>query len=51
MKDLKKKIIDLVKKTEDERVDLTANVKDSSAKKKRRKEIARLLTEYNKNNS
>jgi len=51
MKDLKKKIIDLVRKAEGERVDLTANVKDSSVKKKRRKEVARLLTEYNKNNS
>ena len=46
-KDLKKKIVEIVKKTEDERVNLSAKVKDTSAAKKRRKEIARLLTESN----
>ena len=47
-KDLKKKIADLVKKTEEERINITSSVKDTSAAKKRRKEIARLLTEHNK---
>jgi ribosomal protein L29 len=47
-KDLRKKIAEIVKKTEDERINLTTQVKDSSAAKKRRKEIARLLTESNK---
>jgi len=51
MKDLKKKIADIVKKTEEERINITSAVKDSSAKKKRRKEIARLLTEANKKTS
>jgi ribosomal protein L29 len=47
-KDLKKKIADLMQKTQDERINLSATVKDTSAAKKRRKEIARILTESNK---
>lgn len=47
-KDLKNKISDIVKKNEDERVNLSAQVKDTSAARKRRKEVARLLTESNK---
>lgn len=46
--DLKTKIAGLVKQAEDERINLTSKAKDSSAAKKRRKEIARLLTESNK---
>ena len=47
-KDIKKKIAEIVKKTEEERINLSAKVKDTTAAKKRRKEIARLLTEFNK---
>jgi len=50
-KDLKKKIGELFKKTEGERINLSAKVKDTSAAKKRRKEVARLLTESNKKTS
>jgi len=50
-KDLKKKIGELFKKTEGERINLSSKVKDTSAAKKRRKEVARLLTESNKKTS
>ncbi len=50
-KDLRKKIAEIFKKNEEERIDLTSAPKDTSAKKKRRKEIARLLTEHNKKTS
>ncbi len=50
-KDLKNKISELVKKTEGERINLTTKVKDTSAARKRRKEIARILTESNKKTS
>lgn len=48
MKDLKKKIAEIVKKTEGERINISTQVKNTSAAKKRRKEVARLLTESNK---
>lgn len=50
-KDLKNKISELMKKTQDERINLSSKVKDTSAARKRRKEIARLLTESNKKTS
>ena len=50
-KDLKKKIADIVKKTEGERINTSSPIKDTTAAKKRRKEIARLLTESNKKSS
>ena len=50
-KDLRKKIADIVSNTEKERIDISSAVKDTSANKKRRKEIARLLTEANKKTS
>lgn len=50
-KDLRKKIAEIVQKIEKERIDITSAVNDPSAKKKRRKEIARLLTEANKKTS
>ena len=50
-KDLRKKIAEIVSLTEKERIDISSAVKDTAAKKKRRKEIARLLTAANKKTS